>query len=366
MSRGPHTPVPAPPGSESGRCREGADLPDLVISIGSLGNHEVLARCLRTVFEEDEPGFRFEVWVVFNGSDDRPLIEMLEREFPLVRLFSARGGPLGYCRTHNVVLERARSRYVLVLDDDTLVPKATLPGMVRFMDEHPDVGLAGCETHNADGSYQRSFGLVPSLRTELATAFGPEGFWPESLYRDVSRMRDVEWLNGSFMLARGAAIDAVGVLDEHYYTYVCEPDWAYRIRKGGWRVVYVPDYHIVHWGGEHSINNKLTVTNHVNLVRYHVNRAYFFRKHYGFPATLALRVLLVIGCLLRAMLYLVHIVLVPERRPACLAKLRAIAHVLKLCVSREPYRLPPALEALVPGHGVSRAVDEVTLRGSAH
>ena len=94
-----------------------------------------------------------------------------------------------------------RARYVLVLDDDTLVAKGTLEGKDRFMDEHPQVGMSGCETRNADGSYQRSFGLVPSLRTEFATALGPEGFWPESLYRDVSKLRDVEWLKGSFMLA---------------------------------------------------------------------------------------------------------------------------------------------------------------------
>ncbi|MGK0172368.1 MAG: GT2 family glycosyltransferase, partial [Gammaproteobacteria bacterium] len=127
---------------------------DLVISIGSLGNHEVLARCLTTLFEEDDPGFRFEVWVVFNGHDERPVVDLLRQQFPSVRLFISRGGPLGYCRTQNFTLERARSRYVLLLDDDTLVPKGTLPGMVRFMDEHTDVGMSGCETHNADGSYQ--------------------------------------------------------------------------------------------------------------------------------------------------------------------------------------------------------------------
>lgn len=336
---------------------------DLVISIGSLGNHEVLAQCLRTVFDEDCAGFGYEVWVVFNGHDERPLVEMLERDFPAVRLFVSRGGPLGYCRTQNVVLERARSRYVLILDDDTLVPKGTLSGMVRFMDEHPDAGMAGCETRNADGSYQRTFGLAPSLRTELATALGPEGYWPDWLYRDVSHVRDVEWLNGSFMLVRRQTVDDVGVLDEHYYTYVCEPDWAFRMRRAGWRVVYVPDFHIVHWGGEHSINNKLTATNHVNLVRYHVNRIYFFRKHYGIAARIAHRFLMLFGCLLRSGLYAIHIVTKPERRPACIAKLRAFVWVFRLAFSAQPDRLPAALEALVPGDkSRSRRVEELFTR----
>lgn len=353
---------PATAGARSTACDSSKES-DLVISIGSLGNHKVLAQCLRTVFEEDCAGFSYEVWVVFNGHDERPMVEMVERDFPAVRLFVTRGGPLGYCRTHNVTLERARGRYILVLDDDTLVPKGTLSGMVRFMDEHPEVGMAGCETLNADGSYQRSFGLVPSLRTEVATALGPEGFWPDRLYRDVSQVRDVEWLNGSFMLARRRAIDEVGVLDEHYYTYVCEPDWAFRMRRAGWRVVYVPDFHIVHWGGEHSINNKLTVTNHVNLVRYHVNRFYFFRKHYGVAAQIAQRFLVLLGCMFRTVLYVLHIVTKPDRRPSCVTKLRAFAWVFRLAFSARPDRLPAELEALVPGDkSCSQRVEEFVTR----
>ena len=46
---------------------------DMIISIGSLGNHEVLARCLRTVFKEDDPELDYGVWVVFNGPDVRPV-----------------------------------------------------------------------------------------------------------------------------------------------------------------------------------------------------------------------------------------------------------------------------------------------------
>jgi len=81
------------------------------------------------------------------------------------------------------------------------------------------------------------------------------------------------------MLVRRQALDEVGPLDEHYYTYVCESDWCHRLRSAGWRIMYVPGAEIVHVGAEHSINNKLTVTNAANLVRYHANRYYFFRKH---------------------------------------------------------------------------------------
>lgn len=323
---------------------------DLIISIGTLGDPSVLERCLDTVFEEDDPTLSLEVWVVFNGQDERPVVEMLARKFPQVRTILRRG-PLGYCKFQNLVLEHADSRYILALDDDTLLPKGTLPGMVRFMDEHANVGLAGCETRNADGSYQRSFGLAPSLSTELATAFKPDSFWPDRIYQNLSQTQDVEWLNGSFMLVRGRTVKEVGGLDEHYYTYVCEPDWAFRIRRAGWRVVYVPDFHIIHWGGEHSINNKLKVTKCVNLVRYHVNRFYFFKQHYGLMAQLLLRPLMAVGSLLRLGLYAFKFVFDPDLRPVAAVKIRAFLWVLRLCVSPRPYVLPAVLQAEMPTPG---------------
>jgi GT2 family glycosyltransferase len=254
-----------------------------------------------------------------------------------------RPGPLGYCATHNLVLNDADGRYVLVLDDDTVLPRGTLPGIVAFMDAHPDVGLAGCKTLNADGGFQKTFGLVPSLRSEFVNAFRADSFWPDHLYEDLSSVREVQWLNGSFMLVRREALQIVGGLDEHYYTYVCEPDWCFRMHKAGFKVVYLPDIAITHVGGEHSINNKMKATNRLNLVRYHVNRFYFFRKHYGALPTLLLRPIMFTGSLARAALYSALYLFKPELREVAGAKLKACGDVVRLTLSPRPYVLPARL-----------------------
>lgn len=315
---------------------------DLRISIGNLGNYGLLERCLRSIYAEDEPGFRFTVSVVYNAPAGCDTDRLIERDFPQVGLIR-RAGPLGYCATHNLVLSDADSRYVLVLDDDTILPKGTLPRIVAFMDEHPDVGIAGCKTLNADGSFQKTFGLVPSLRSELVNAFRPDSFWPDRLYEKLSSVREVEWLNGHFMLVRREALQLVGGLDEHYYTYVCEPDWCFRIHKAGFKVVYLPDVEITHVGGEHSRNNKMTATNRLNLVRYHVNRFYFFRKHYGAFPTLLLRPIMFAGSLARAVRYSGLYLLKPELREMALAKVKMHGDVMRLSLSPCPYVLPARL-----------------------
>ena len=315
---------------------------DLTISIGSLGNYGTLARCLHSIYEDDASDVSYQIWVVYNAPSDDGITAHIKRTFPKVRLVK-KPGPLGYCAAHNLVLRQCRSRYVLLLDDDTIVERGTLSAMVRFMDAHPEVGMAGPRTLNHDGTFQPTYGLLPSLWTELMTAFGADALWPARLYRETSRPREVEWLNGSFMLVPRRILSEVGILDEHYYTSVCEPDWCHRIRKAGWRVMYVPVAQIVHLGGEHSINSKHTSRNALNFVRYHANRYYFFKQHYGRVAVLLLRPIMTVGLVLRLVYYSAVYVRHRERRAFTKVRLQAVWESIKLGVRRKPYNLPPAL-----------------------
>jgi hypothetical protein len=51
------------------------------------------------------------------------------------------------------------------------------------------------------------------------------------------------------MLARRAAVDAVGPLDERFFLYSEETDWCYRLRAAGWDVRHLPEMTIVHHVG---------------------------------------------------------------------------------------------------------------------
>jgi GT2 family glycosyltransferase len=310
---------------------------DLTISIGTLGNYDLLEECLRSVYQEDAHTLTYRVSVIFNGPKDDGVTERIAREFPQVTVFK-RKGPLGYCATHNTILNGDHGRFVLILDDDTIVPKGTLADMVAFVDAHADVGMAGCKTLNPDGTLQKSFGLFPSTTTEFMAAFKPNAFWPERLYHDMSRPVEVEWLNGSFMLVRSEVVKAVGGLDDHYYTYVCEPDWCFRIRQAGWKVMFVPHVEITHVGGEHSINT--TAKQFHNLIRYHVNRYYFFHRHYGPLSMFLLRPIMIVGALLRIAYFFVLYLLRPSARSIAETRMQAFWRVIQLSLSPRPYNLP--------------------------
>jgi GT2 family glycosyltransferase len=51
----------------------------------------------------------------------------------------------------------------------------------------------------------------------------------------------VDSVVGAFMLVRGEAIAQAGLLDETFFMYGEDLDWAFRIKAAGWKVYYHPE-----------------------------------------------------------------------------------------------------------------------------
>ena len=313
---------------------------DLVVSIGTVDNFDELENCLTSIYSKVDTSLEIKVVVIFNGSPQEK-IDSLLKKFPQLESINSKKA-LGTVRANNLVLEKYDARYFLLLDDDTLVHKEALPKMVAFMDDHPEVGISGCKTLNPDGSFQKTYGLDHNLRTEFCHALSIGSFWPDRIYKDISKWKEVEWLNGSFLLIRRETLKEVGVMDEYYFMQVHEPDWCYRIRKAGWKVAFVPDAEIVHIGRFHSLNTWFR--KYPQLVRYHVNRFYFFKKHYGSLEVNLLRLIFFMGSLFRIVKYLGAYALVSRKREEAVQKLIGYFKVLGICLSPRPYKLPKEID----------------------
>lgn len=314
---------------------------DLTVVIANLGQLEHLRPCLRSLFEtvSGETSIRVLVGFNFPGESDNPRV--LAREFPQVDCFRA-PVKLGYCRAYNLLMARRTGRYVLLLDDDTVLSPDTIDGMVRFMDAHPGVGIAGCRTVNPDGTYQKSTALMYSMASELTNMLRPAAFWRDGIDETTTSWRSADWLNGHFLMVRSEAIDQVGGLDERFYTFQCEADWCLRIRRAGWMVAYVPEFEVLHVGGPHSI--RPGVKSIPNLIRAHSNRYYFIRKHYGNRALHLFRVVMSIGAMLRLLNYAAVWLITPGRREEARLKIAAYWRIMLLGAALCPEALPRDLQ----------------------
>jgi GT2 family glycosyltransferase len=313
---------------------------DLTVLIANLGQLHHLQRCLRSLRETATGTTSLRAIVGFNFAGENDTPAAIAREFPQVEQLRA-AAKLGYCRVYNQLIARSSGRYMLMLDDDTVLPSGTIDGMVRFMDAHPAVGIAGCRTLNPDGSYQKSTALMFSLMTEMTNILRPGAFWRDGVDASLTHWRPVDWLNGHFLIVRREVIERVGVLDERFYTFQCEADWCLRIKQAGWQVAYVPEFAVVHVRGAHS--NLPGVKSLPNLIRSHSNRYYFVRKHYGARALHAFRAIMSAGALLRLLHYAVLWAISPERRAEAGPKIRAFWTIFRLGFARCPEELPEDL-----------------------
>jgi len=222
-----------------------------------------------------------EVFVVDNASDDGS-VEMVRQKFPRVKLI-VNDRNLGFAAANNRALEKCRSDFVLLLNPDTLVQEDTIQVMIKYLNDHPEAGMAGCKILNPDGSLEpacrRSFPTPWVAFTKIAglSALFPHSKWfgkYNLTYLDPDQTYPVEAISGSFMMVRRAVYDQVGGLDEQFFMYGEDLDWCYRIREAGWNIAYVHGTQIIHYKGESTRRSNI---DEVRLF-YEAMRV-FVRKH---------------------------------------------------------------------------------------
>lgn len=283
-------------------------MPTLAIVLVNFNTCALLCDCLRSIYGN---GARcsLEVWVVDNASIDGS-VAMLRAEFPQAHVIASPHNG-GYAYANNLALREIlwgsgvrgqeskgsvaelpepdtrdpRSDYVLLLNTDTLVPPGALDAMVAYLETHHEVGALGPKLLLPDGmldlACRRSF---PTPAAFVYHAVGLSRLFPRSrrfasynmTYLDPDQETEVDSVVGACMLVRSAVVREVGLLDETYFMYGEDLDWAYRIKQFGWRIMYVPRVVVHHYKRASSSQRPLRTIRHF----YHAMRV-FHRKHYA-------------------------------------------------------------------------------------
>ena len=206
---------------------------------------ELLERCL--VALRESTGVTVEAIVIDNASRGFEPGQVVDR-FPGATVIS-NDSNLGFAAAANQGLRKAHGRYLLLLNPDAIVEPDTLATMVRYMDEHPDVGCATARLVMEDGrldlACRRSFPtpIRSFYRLSLLSRLFPRStrFGQYNLtYLDERQETEIDSPCGAFMMVRREVVEQVGLLDERYFMYGEDLDWAWRIKQAGWRVMYVP------------------------------------------------------------------------------------------------------------------------------
>lgn len=240
-----------------------------------------------------------EVIIVDNRSIDGSG-EEIKKLFPNFKLIENKTN-LGFAKAVNQGLRLSESKYVLLLNPDTLIREEALIKLKTFMDNHPDVGIAGAQLINEDGSKQNSIANFPSLVTELLNKRLLRWLLPERFpgkERQYHEPIEVDSVIGACMMVRREAIEQVGLMDEDYFLFFEETDLCYRMKRAGWKIYHVPQAQIIHFQGKSAEKEKERAK-----VEYYRSRYIFFKKNRGISQWLILLIGLMVKLILSFILY---------------------------------------------------------------
>lgn len=262
---------------------------DLSIVVVSYRDPSLLRLFLRSLARALPSNYATEVIVVDSAStpETRSVVTHdMARHFDYIELIR-RDENTGYTKGVNLGLRQSKGTFVLNLNPDTIVTPDSISSLLSYMQKHPDAGLVGPRLLNMDGSQQYSCFRFYTPYTMVARRLS----WLPRALAVVNRFLmkdthledslDVDWLMGSAFMTRRTAMDDVGLLDERFFHYCSDDDWARRFWQSGWRVVYCPSALVYHWHARHSKGRHGILDVLLRRqARWHIADAFrYFRKH---------------------------------------------------------------------------------------
>jgi GT2 family glycosyltransferase len=271
-------------------------LDKISIIIVNFNTYKFLSSCLHSISENKFDSKEYEIIIVDNHSSDDS-VSQLKRNFPHIKLLVNKEN-IGFAKANNQAIKMARSKYILLLNPDTILSKNTLFTMFAFMENHIQCAVSTCivqlPSGNIDDASHRGF---PTPWNAICHFSGMGKIFKKSLffngyhlgYGKMDQVHEIDSCVGAFMMVRKSVGDKLNWLDPDYFWYGEDLDFCYRVKKAGMKIMYVPSTKIIHFKGVAS--GILQHSKHLSIAsvetrkkateaRFDVMKI-FYKKHYS-------------------------------------------------------------------------------------
>lgn len=238
--------------------------------VNTNGRDDLLA-CLGAIERTHPEGVTREVLVLDNASDDgsADAVRASDHDVRLIALERRDGKAANDSR----LLEEARGRYCLLLNEDTELGAGCAGALLDALEADPKAAAAGAQLITPAGRPTACAWRLPDIRWALAAAvFLHDRVAVQSRGAEV---REVGWAQSSALLVRRQAAEQVGRLDRDFYVYSDETDFCRRLHDAGWAILFVPRARALH----HDQLSTDAAAMRRRIVEFHRGRDLYFRKH---------------------------------------------------------------------------------------
>lgn len=244
------------------------DLSDISVVIVNYNVKDLLDNCISSIYKANNNKFSVEIFLVDNNSIDGS-VEHIQSKYPGVKTI-LNDKNIGFSRANNLALREVNSKYILILNPDTVLEEGTFEKMISFCENHKDAGAVTSKLILANGKLdsacRRSF---PTPSVAIPRMLGLSKLFPRNklfgkynlTYLDENKTYEVDAICGAFMFIPKSVLDKVGLFDEEYFMYGEDLDLCFRINKAGYKIYYYPEVATIHFKGESTRKTNLSYVN---------------------------------------------------------------------------------------------------------
>jgi len=207
-------------------------------------------RCLASVEKLLKKNIVLQTFVVDNGSTDGSVDE-IRKKFPFVWIIQNHEN-VGFTGGNNTAIHVAlkeNADYFWILNNDTVVEKYSLAELVDVFDD-PTVGIATSKIYFMKGNefhYKRykenergkvlwyAGGII-----DWNNVYGSHRGVDEVDHGQYEDIVETDYATGCSMMIARKCIETVGMFDNRYFAYVEDMDLSLRVKKFGWKILFVP------------------------------------------------------------------------------------------------------------------------------
>lgn len=206
------------------------------IIIPNYNGGQYLLDCLRSIYVQDPKPYSLEIILVDNASKDNSQTRA-KKEFPKIKLIQFQKNK-GFAKAVNAGIKKAKGNFIFILNNDTLLEKNCLQGLIKTFEKDKKIGVVGGKINNPQGKLDLpGFKLNPYLGFMIYDSKGK------------NQAKEIDWVSGSAMMVQKEVLQKIGLLDEKFFFYFEDTDFCLRAKRAGYKIFYQPMAKIVHLGG---------------------------------------------------------------------------------------------------------------------
>ena len=269
---------------------------NLSIIILTYNTKEITKRCLSSLYRNlpKNKNFLSEIIIVDNGSTDGTIeaLKNHQKSKNIFFRFIPNKTNLGYPKGNNQALKIASGKYILFLNSDTIIEKLDFSRLLNYLESNQKIGALTVKVLLPNGKIDpASHRGFPTLWSSFCYFIGLENLLGKVPYfnrifgnyhlrhLNLASIHEIDSPSGAFYLTRKDLLAKIGGFDETFFMYGEDLDLSFRIKKSGYKIIYYPDYHVVHLKHASGLEKKDKQINKKTRRHFFEAMEIFYKKH---------------------------------------------------------------------------------------